>query len=299
MIRQSQSPRPAVTVVIPTLYRPGRLRACLTALGRSSAIDGELEVIVADDGGRVDPAEVEAVTGERVIAWVLRAGGHGPAAARNTGASAASAELVAFTDDDCEPEAGWAVAMVHRHRREPEALIGGLTRNGLPENPYSRAAQAITEAALAHHNSGAGGPEFFPSNNIAVPRDAFLDLGGFDETVLRAGGEDRDLCERWLESGRPMAEEPEALVDHFHALDLPGFWRQQSAYGAGAHRHRSTRAVRTGNRSLEPSLTSGVLSTAARRALAERDAGRLGLLGVWQAANLAGYLGAAVKQRSR
>jgi len=258
-----------------------------------------MEVIVADDGGRVVQSEVAGLAGEGVIARVVLAGGRGPGAARNTGASAASADLVAFTDDDCEPEPGWGAAMVCRSRRQPAALIGGRTVNGLPENPYSRAAQAITDAALAHHNGGAGGPVFFPSNNIAVPRGSFLELGGFDETLRRAGGEDRDLCERWLEQGRPMVEEPEARVNHFHDLDLAGFWRQQSAYGAGAHRHRSTRAIRTQNQRIEPSLTSGILSGAARRALAERDPGRLGLLGVWQAANLAGYLGAALRERTR
>lgn len=299
MSRQSHSPRPALTVVVPTLDRPERLRACVAAVGGPHALETGIELIVADDGGRVEAAEMAAVAGERVSTRVLPAGGHGPAAARNTGAAAACAELVAFTDDDCEPAPGWAAALVRRHRSEPQALIGGRTVNGLGDNAYSRAAQAITDAALAHHNGGPRGPVLFPSNNIAVPKAAFLELGGFDETVRRAGGEDRDLCERWVERGWPVTEEAEASVTHFHDLDLTEFWRQQSAYGAGAHRHRRTRAIRTGNRRLEPSLTSGVLAIAVRRALAERDAGRLGLLGVWQAANLAGYLGAALRGRSR
>jgi GT2 family glycosyltransferase len=225
---------------------------------------------------------------------VVASGGGGPAAARNGGAAAARASLVAFTDDDCEPQAGWADALLDRHRAEPGALLGGSIVNGLIENPYSRAAQAITDAALAHHNGGPDGPRFFPSSNIAVPVDRFTDLGGFDEAVRLAGGEDRDLCERWVERGWPIAAAPEALVRHSHELGLRSFWRQQAAYGAGAYRHRSSRAARTGDRRLEPSLTSGVFTIAARRALADRDAGRLALLGVWQAANAAGFARAAL-----
>jgi GT2 family glycosyltransferase len=262
---------PALSVIVPTLDRPESLRACLRALDRQT-VAGAMEVIVEE-------------------------GHQGPAAARNAGAATARAPLLAFIDDDCEPDPGWAAALLARHEEEPEALIGGRTLNGLPGNRFSAASQAITEAALAHHNGGPGGPTFFPSNNVAVPADAFADLGGFDEGVRRAGGEDRDLCERWIESGRSMAEAPDALVHHSHPLGIGGFWRQHAAYGGGAHAHRAARASRTGDRRIEPSLTSGVFAIAARRAIADRDPARLGLLAVWQAANMAGYLGAAVSSR--
>ena len=142
------------------------------------------------------------------------------------------------------------------------------------------------------YNGGPHGPRFFPSSNIAVPAARFAELGGFDEAVRLAGGEDRDFCERWLECGWPMAAAPDALVRHSHDLGLRGFWRQHVAYGAGAYRHRHTRAARTGDRRLEPSLTSGVFGIAARRAIADRDPGRLALLGVWQAATTVGFVGA-------
>lgn len=262
---------PALSVIVPTLDRPESLRACLRAL--------------------------EGQTAATAIEILVERGERGPAAARNAGAAAARAPLLAFTDDDCAPDPGWAAALLARHAEEPGALLGGRTENGLPGDRFAAASQAITEAALAHHNGGPGGPTFFPSNNLAVPARDFAEIGGFDESIGRAGGEDRDFCERWLESGRPLAEAPAALVRHSHPLGPGGFWRQHAAYGAGAYRHRTARAARTGNRRIEPSLTSGVAATAARRALADRDLARLGLLGVWQAANLRGYLGAALSSR--
>ena len=291
---------PALSVVVPTLDRPRQLGACLSAIGRLERDRDILEVIVADDGGGVDPEDARRhLAATDVALRVLPTGGTGPAAARNAGADAARAALVAFTDDDCEPQPGWARALLASHRNASGAMIGGRTVNALATNPYSRAAQAIGEAALAHHNQGPGGPRFFPSLNIAVPATRFAALGGFDEAVTLAGGEDRDLCERWRERGWPLVAAPAAVVRHSHPLDLRGFWRQQAAYGAGAYHHRRARAARTGERRLEPARTSGVFSRAARGAIRDRDAGRLALLAVWQLANLRGFAGAALRGRTR
>jgi GT2 family glycosyltransferase len=287
---------PRLSVVVPTRDRPRQLRDCLAALGRSEAASS-LEVVVADDGGGVDPAAAREAGGEALEVRIVEAGRRGPAAARNAGAARARAALLAFVDDDCEPEPGWAAALLAAHDAAPTALLGGRTVNRLPANPYSRAAQAITDAALAHHNGGPGGPRFFPSSNVAAPAGQFRELGGFDERIAQAGGEDRDLCERWRERGWPLRAEPRAVVGHRHRLALGSFWRQQAAYGAGAHRHRSRRAARTGRRRLEPSLTSGIFANAIRDAIGSRDFARLVLLGVWQAANLYGFARAAIRDR--
>jgi GT2 family glycosyltransferase len=288
-----------LSVVVPTFDRPGRLLACLAALGRMEPVEGGLEVVVADDGGRAVRSRAEAALGDTAALTLVMVGGTGPAAARNAGAAAAGGALLAFTDDDCEPEPAWGAALARRHRESPAALIGGRIVNALGANRYSRASQAIGDAALAHHNGGPGGPAFFPSSNVAVPAARFAELGGFDAALRRPGGEDRDFCERWAERGWPLVEEPAALVRHSHPLDLRGFWRQQYAYGAGAFHHRRARAARGGGRRLEPSLTSGVAAIAARNAIRDRDPGRLALLGVWQAANLAGFAGAALRRRAR
>jgi len=283
-----------LSVVVPTRDRPAALRACLEALGSMEGVEGGFEVVVADDGGTADRGSAMTALGGGDLV-IVGTGGRGPAAARNAAAAAAGGELLAFIDDDCAPLPGWGRALQRRHREDPGALIGGRTVNALPSNPYSRAAQAIGDAALAHHN--AARPRFFPTSNLAAPAVRFAELDGFDVSVRRAGGEDRDFCERWVERGWPMLEEPEAVVRHSHPLGLRSFWRQQAAYGAGAFHHRRARAGRGGSRRLEPSLTSGVAATAARRAIRDRDPARLGLLGVWQAANLAGFAGAALRSR--
>lgn len=284
-----------ISVVVPTFRRARQLQACMKALGRLQPPGPATELIVADDGGDVDEHDAEQAAGREVR--IVAAGGAGPAGARNLGARVARGELLLFTDDDCEPEPEWITALWRAHQDAPDALLGGTTVNALPDNAYSRAAHAIGEAALAHHNGGAAGPRFFPSNNIAVPAARFAGVGGFDAGIRQAGGEDRDFCERWAERGWPLVAEPRALVRHAHPLTLRSFWRQQSAYGAGAYHHRRRRAARGGERRLQPAITSGLASLAARRALHERDWAVLALLGVWQAAGASGFAAAALSSR--
>jgi GT2 family glycosyltransferase len=287
---------PSVSVVIPTRDRTEQLAACVRALASLEPPAGGLEVIVVNDGGPIDAG---SLPGAELELAVLESGGRGPAAARNAGAARAAGALVAFTDDDCEPEPGWAAALLDRHRRQPDAMIGGPTINALTANPYSRAAQAIADAAIAHHNADPERPRLLPSSNVAAPAGLFREIGGFDERMARAGGEDFELCNRWAERGWSLAWQPDAAVRHSHPLDLARFWRQQSAYGAGAYLRRRARADRGEEFGLEPSATSGILSIAMRRALAERDPPRLALIGVWQIANLAGFAGAALRSRFR
>lgn len=52
------------------------------------------------------------------------------------------------------------------------------------------------------------------------------------------GGEDRDLCHRWVSSGRPLLYCPDAVVYHYHHLTLRGFCRQHFNYGRGGFRYR-------------------------------------------------------------
>ena len=108
-----------ISVVVPTCDRPAALRRCLAALARQDA-EADLDVVVVDDGTAAG-GSVEA-PGARVV----RAGGRGPAAARNLGARAARGRVICFTDDDCAPAPGWA-------QRLARACAGGGAAAGAHE----------------------------------------------------------------------------------------------------------------------------------------------------------------------
>jgi GT2 family glycosyltransferase len=272
----------SVSIVIPTADRPGPLARCLAAVAALDYPRDALEVIVVDDGGSLHP-----LPGVRLV----RAAGEGPGAARNAGARAAGGELLAFTDDDCLPEPGWLRGLCAL--AGPGTMVGGRTVNALPGNRFADASQHVQDLVYAHYNRDPERSRFFASNNLAVPRDEFLALGGFDAARFPFASEDRDLCDRWRASGRTLTLAPDAVVRHAHDLDLRGFVRQHVAYGRGAARYHRARARRGTGRLRDEAafhVDGSLWLHTARLRPARRAAAIAPLLALWQAANAAGYL---------
>lgn len=271
-----------ISVVIATRDRPGALATCLEALARSFP-DGA-ETIVVSDGTR-RPSGLDSLA-EHLRLRVFHTGHAGPAAARNLGLAEAHGEVVAFTDDDCVPHADWLSTLTAAV--SPGQAAGGTTLNGLPSNPYADASQLILDLIAEHQRAAYGARRFFPANNIAFPTQDLRDIGGFDESFRTA--EDRDLCRRWLRAGHDLRHVPEAFVEHYPTLDLPGFVAKFYAYGRGAAQFHSSR-----NGSLRESaafqrrLPALLAPVAARRGLVTGTQ-LVGLVGLWELASLAGYL---------
>lgn len=224
---------PFISVVVPTYRRPAKLAACLRALARLDYPRARFEVIVVDDGSAAPPEEAMAALDRDVSACLLAVEHGGPAAARNAGAARAKGELLAFTDDDCMPAPGWLRALAERFGSAGDAMLGGRTVNALSDNPYSTTTQLVVEYVSRQYDPAAGGPEFFASNNLAVPAETFRAVGGFDASFPLAAAEDRELCARWRRGGGRLVYVPEALVLHAHHLTLRRFCRQHFNYGRG------------------------------------------------------------------
>jgi cellulose synthase/poly-beta-1,6-N-acetylglucosamine synthase-like glycosyltransferase len=195
------------------------------------------EVVVVDDGSHDAAAVASAVAGAP-HAWLVRADGRGPAAARNRGAAVAHAPRVCFTDDDCRPGADW-LAVLEARLREGTSVVAGPTRVGDGDSSIVTAAQTVTnhlvESSLdARH----GTVTFAPTSNLAC-EVAVLRALPFDEDFPLAAGEDREWCRRVAAHGAAIAYDERAVVEHLPELSLTGFWRQQARYGRGAYQvHR-------------------------------------------------------------
>ena len=213
--------QPYISIIIPTFGRPRQLSACLQAVARMDYPSERFEVIVVDDGSEKPPADVVALFFGLIDVTLLTQSHAGPSKARNTGAGQARGRWLAFIDDDCLPEAAWLKNLAGRFVEAPDCAIGGRTFNLLERNPYSSASQMIIDAVYEYYNSDPGRARFFATNNLALPKEPFLDLGGFDEGFTTS--EDREFCDRWLHNGYGMVYAPEAMVFHAHRLTLDRF----------------------------------------------------------------------------
>jgi GT2 family glycosyltransferase len=220
-------------VVVPTYGRPGPLRRCVEALARLDYPADRLEVLVVDDASP-EPVGAGDVDFPGTLRVIRVRNNRGPAAARNRGAGEATGRILLFTDDDCRPDPGWARAFARVLEEEPDALVGGDTLNGLDQNLFAQASQDLISYLYVAFARSRRLQPFFTSNNVAMRRDRFLDVGGFDESFRLSAGEDRDLCERWGADVGPLRFVGDARIRHYHDLTLGRFVRQHFRYGRGA-----------------------------------------------------------------
>lgn len=231
-----------LSVVIPTYNRPESLRECLRGLAKQTLPCSSFQVLVVNDGGAEIPPAILKEWDRALDLKVLRQENRGASSARNLGACHAAYNWLAFLDDDCVPAHDWLLHFVDTFAREPDAVLGGETRNGLRENVHSDASQCLMLFLYKYYHQRAGKHSqmaYFTSNNLALPRHVFAAVGGFDETMRFA--EDRDLCARLASAGYRLLAVPEARVLHFRPLTFKSFWRQHQAYGGGAHHYYQNR----------------------------------------------------------
>ena len=283
---------PDYSIIIPTYRRREQLARCLASIESLSFPRHRFEVIVVDDGSDNPPADLIAGLDRSLDAQLICARHGGPATARNVGAKLARGQYLVFTDDDCAPQRHWLTSIDEcmREATAPRA-VGGRTLNILANDAYATASQGIVDFLYEYYGDHSAPWRFFTSNNLAVPRDEFMEIGGFDEGFPLPAAEDRDFCERWRAAGYDLQYAPNAVIDHAHKLGFTRFNRQHFAYGRGAfdlHRSRARRGQRALR--LEPGrFYFGLVTYPLRQARSIR-ALELSALHFWsQVAYAAGY----------
>lgn len=288
------------SVIVPTYNRPRQLLRCLHALDALDYPQDQFEVIVVNDGGSHSLAEIIAAFSSRLCLRYVVQQNQGPAAARNAGARLANGRFLAFTDDDCAPSAAWLRHLATQLLAEPQKMVGGYTKNALHRNPFSITSQLLVDFLYDHYNQTESRALFFTSNNFAVAADLFWQIGGFDEKISLAAGEDRELCDRWLDNGLKMIYLPRAVIYHEHHLHLISFWRQHFNYGRGAWLYRWLRSQRKDEAiHLEsPRFYLNLISYPLTMAHDIRALILTGMLSMTQAANATGFLYEQLTRRS-
>ena len=226
------SAAPSVSVVVPVLNAARTLPYCLGSLER---LDPAPSQVLLVDNGSTDGSLglLRAFAERRSGARALEEPRRGAAAARNAGIRAATGDVVAFTDSDCEPESEW---LDHLTRPFTDARVGAVAGRvtAAPAGSITELFSALytlqspnLPARLTHWTPWQGG---FPTANLAVRRRRLEELGGFDERI-EIYGEDYDLCARLYTAGAEVAYEPEAVVVHHHRTSVAGMLRQTFGFG--------------------------------------------------------------------
>jgi glycosyltransferase involved in cell wall biosynthesis len=170
------------------------------------------------------------------VVWIAQQQ-RGAAAARNRGASSARGLILAFLDDDCIPRSDWLPrlqALVGCDRSDNVVAVGGRV---LPLRLHG----SIVGRFLAY-TQHLDGPIVIDGEicnmaaaNLAVSREAFERVGGFDERFV-CGAEDQNLLYRMRRHGR-FVFDPMLVVSHDHDISVVTMCQKYWRYGKGVALH--------------------------------------------------------------
>ncbi len=125
---------PPVSIIIPSYNRVNELERCLRALFLLEYPHSLLEVLVVDDASTDTTSTVlksliqEAETHNIQLRSVRHEQRQGVAISRNTGAEAASHELIAYIDSDCVASSTWLSELVPLFQDQRISAVGGIIR---------------------------------------------------------------------------------------------------------------------------------------------------------------------------
>jgi glucosyl-dolichyl phosphate glucuronosyltransferase len=218
-----------VSIVIATRNRSALLDLTLGALARQRWPREQMDVIVADNGSVDDtPRVVERARRAGLPVRYLLAAKPGKSYAVNAALRLTQGDLIAFTDDDVEPEPDWVAGLARAIEETDADFVAGriLPRwEAAPPrwmSPSLHGVLAIPDNGIARLPITAAGPSgIMPIGaNMAVRPRVIARVGGLRtdlgklEGSLRTG-EDHEFFRRLLHAGYRGTYEPSALVRHF------------------------------------------------------------------------------------
>ncbi|MBN1853540.1 MAG: glycosyltransferase [Pirellulales bacterium] len=214
---------PEVALLVSTYQKPEHLHRVLLSIALQVEVEGQIEVVVTDDGS-TDRTRQVVETFAREVTFPVRFTTHPHAGfrlarCRNKGVAASSAPYLLFLDGDCVlPRDHVRQHLVHRHAgwvmggyccrldREistciDEAAIQANTFPDLtPRSELKKLAWRDRKARFYNLIRHPGKPKL-AGGNIGIWRSDFTRVNGYDERFIGWGGEDDDLRRRLAATG--------------------------------------------------------------------------------------------------
>lgn len=212
---------PEISVIIPCYNHFNYTVACLRSIYENLPALS-IEIIVIDDASSEDFSPLRTISG---INYVRNEENLGYIRSCNKGARLAQGKYIYLLNNDTLVQKNSIEALYNTFKRLPNT---GLAGSKLIYSDYRlQEAGGIVWRDGSAWNFGRFKPASKPSYNylrpvdycsaasVLIPRELFIDLGGFDEDFIPAYYEDTDLAFRIRAHGYDVIYQPESVVIHY------------------------------------------------------------------------------------
>jgi len=197
------------SVIIPTYSSWGKLSKCLAALNKQTYDQDKFEVIVVNNlpGDKPPCTFLNNLNNIRII----EESSPGSYAARNKGVESSKFRYLAFTDSDCIPTENWLQELAKKIMHSETYLVSGKV-NIFPKNADMINMVEAYDIALGINQHLYFKKGLAATANLAMKREVFDLVDGFDSTLLSGG--DMDFCRRAKLEGIKLVYNDLAIVHH-------------------------------------------------------------------------------------
>jgi hypothetical protein len=213
---------PELAVVMIAGAQRARAQRTVDAIAAQGA-DAAIELVVVDIAAEPQPLRLpESMPAREIQASREASWGR----LRAMGTRAATAPVVAYVEDHCMPQAGWAEALIEAHS-QPWAAVGYAFMPANPRRWRSRAT-LIAEYGLWAHPVNGGRAGILPGNNVSYKRELLLSLREDLDTVLDV---DDNVHRRFAAQGLQSAISTRAQVAHQELAGIAPTAKANHDYG--------------------------------------------------------------------
>ena len=218
-----KSINPKISVLMPALNAERCIVRALKSLRNQTFKDYEL--LVVDNGSNDKTPEIAAKYADRVLLMKKRGLGH----ARNEGIREAKADIIAFTDSDCEATTDWIEQIDRFFTQNPEEhVMAGETK--IPKSTFvGDCISSLGFPGGGHVGfakmwkvSKEGYTRKFTGCNFAFRKPVLKKTGLFDETLV-AANDDAEMSMRMIKHGVKIRFNPAAVIYHEARTSLISF----------------------------------------------------------------------------
>lgn len=238
-------PAPHVSVVVPVFNQIDATLECLRSVVGAAGDPGALELIIVDDAS-TDPG-VGRLRTHPGITYHRNDSNVGFVGSSNAGARLARGRYLVFLNSDTLVTLGWLDPLVARLQEPGVGLVGACLQ--YPDGRLQEAGGLVFADASGWNYGRDGHPDdpryqtprdthYCSGAVLALARERFEGLGGFDPLFAPGYYEDTDLAMRVRASGARVMYEPQSVVVHLEGMSAgtDGLGGMKAAQMVNRHR---------------------------------------------------------------